>query len=159
MRSGRTLIAPEPPDPSPATDGDRLFRNKGDGTFDDVTVTSGLAAIAWGRGYGMGVTVGDFDNDRRPDLFVSRLEPMRFTATGDGTFEEATRTAGLAGRRDNPGSAAFADLDNDGDLDLYVCHYMIWDPHNPPVCLNEKGRILLLLTPASSGCTRSCFSQ
>ena len=88
----------------------------------------------------MGVTVGDYDNDGRPDLFVTRLQTYAlYRNRGDGRFEDATVRAGLAGRRDNPSSAAFADLDNDGDLDLYVCHYMIWDPANPPVCLNEKG--------------------
>ena len=80
----------------------------------------------------MGVAVGDYDNDGRPDLFVSRLMTYSlYRNQGDGTFEDVTQSAGLAGRRDNPTSAAFADLDNDGDLDLYVCHYMIWDPAHP----------------------------
>src|SRR5207247_384813 len=58
---------------------------------------------------------------------------------GDGTFEDVTATAGLSGRRDCPTSAAFADLDNDGDLDLYVCHYMAWDPAHPRLCRTKKG--------------------
>jgi hypothetical protein len=56
---------------------------------------------------------------------------------GDGTFEDATGRAGLAGARDNPTSTAFADLD--GDLDLYVCHYVRWDPDHPTLCRNERG--------------------
>jgi hypothetical protein len=59
------------PEPAP---GDRLFRNRGNGCFEDVTKASGIAAIAWGRGYGLGVAVGDYDNDGDPDLFVSRLQ-------------------------------------------------------------------------------------
>jgi enediyne biosynthesis protein E4 len=137
---GGQVISPAVPDANRPADGDRLFRNQRDGTFQDVTQASGVAAIAWGRGYGMGVTIGDFDNDGRPDLFVTRLQTYAlYRNRGDGTFEDATERTGLAGRRDNPSSAAFADLDNDGDLDLYICHYMIWDPANPPVCLNEKG--------------------
>ncbi len=121
-------------------DGDRLFHNRGDGTFDDVTVASGIAKIAWGRDYGMAVAVGDYDNDGHPDLFVSRLASYAlYRNKGDGTFEDVTERAGLAGRRDNPSSAAFADLDGDGDLDLYVCHYMIWDPAHPDLCQNAKG--------------------
>ena len=89
----------------------------------------------------MGVAVGDYDNDGRPDLFVSRLMTYSlYRNQGDGTFEDVTERAGLAGRRDNPTSAAFADLDNDGDLDLYVCHYMIWDPAHPVVCRDDKGK-------------------
>ncbi len=123
--------------PSP---GDRLFRNRGDGTFEDVTECSQLAAIAWGQGYGLGVTVGDYDNDGHPDLFVTRLERYAlYRNRGDGTFADVTARTGLAGRRDNPTSAAFADLDNDGDLDLYVCHYMIWDPDHPRLCLSDHG--------------------
>ena len=121
-------------------DGDRLFRNRRDGTFDDITEASGIAKIAWGSGYGLGVTVGDYDNDGRPDLFVTRLTTYSlYRNKGDGSFEDTTQAAGLGGRRDNPTSAAFADLDNDGDLDLYVCHYMIWDPAHPRLCRNEKG--------------------
>ena len=86
------------------------------------------------------MAVGDYDNDGKPDLFVSRLRTYAlFRNRGDGTFEDATERAGLAGVRDNPTSAAFADLDNDGDLDLYVCHYMVFDPAHPRLCLTEKG--------------------
>ena len=124
--------APEP--------GDRLFRNKGDGTFRDVTRQAGIDRLTWGRGYGQGVTVGDFDNDGHPDLFITRLLRYDlFRNRGDGTFEDVTERQGLAGARDNPTSSAFADLDNDGDLDLYVCHYLRWAPDNPAFCKHERG--------------------
>ena len=136
---GGELIKPARPDATRPPDGDRLFRNRGDGTFEDVTKASGIASIAWGRGFGFGVTVGDYDNDGHQDLFVTGVQTYAlYHNRGDGTFEDVT-AAGLAGRRDNPTSAAFSDLDNDGDLDLYVCHYMLWDPTNPPVCRTEKG--------------------
>ncbi|WZO99357.1 FG-GAP-like repeat-containing protein [Isosphaeraceae bacterium EP7] len=126
-----------PPDlGSPQTSGDRLFRNRGDGTFEDATGSSGLSAFA--RGYGHGVTVGDFDNDGRPDLFVTRWRRYAlYRNKGDGTFEDRTEGAGLGGDRDWPTSAAFADLDNDGDLDLYVCHYLAWDTQDPTPCWDE----------------------
>ncbi len=129
--------APAEGEPAPC---DRLFRNRGDGSFVDVTEASGLGGIARRGGYGLGVTVGDYDRDGRPDLFVTRLTTYGlYRNRGDGTFEDVTERAGLAGVRDNPTSAAFADLDNDGDLDLYVCHYMIWDPDKPRLCRNDNG--------------------
>jgi tetratricopeptide (TPR) repeat protein len=136
---GGEVIQPEKTDGTMPSDGDRLFRNRGDGTFEDVSKSSGIASIAWGRGFGLGVAVADYDNDGRPDLFVTRLQAYcLYHNRGDGTFEDRTEQSGLLGRRDYPSSAAFADLDNDGDLDLYVCHYMLWDPANPPVCLDEN---------------------
>ena len=60
--------------------------------------------------------------------------PMPFTTTAAWPFEDVTTSAGLGGDRDWPTSAAWADLDNDGDLDLYVCHYLQWDPRDPPLC-------------------------
>ena len=113
--------------------GDRLFRNRGNGHFDDVTAASGLAKLP--GGYGHGVAVGDYDNDGRPDLFVTRWRSYAlYHNLGHGRFEDATAAAGLGGDRDWPTSAVWADLDNDGDLDLYVCHYLKWDEFNPKLC-------------------------
>jgi tetratricopeptide (TPR) repeat protein len=128
-----TQGGPFPPHAASAPNDDRLFHNRGDGTFEDATAAAGLASSA--GGYGMGVAVGDYDNDGDPDLFVTRWGSYAlYCNRGDGTFEDATDSAGLGGDRDWPTSAAFADLDNDGDLDLYVCHYLAWDPSQPRVC-------------------------
>jgi enediyne biosynthesis protein E4 len=125
------------PPPGPAAPGDRLFRNRRDGTFEDVTESTGLPATS--RGYGHGVAVGDYDNDGRADLFITRWRSYAlFRNRGNGTFEDVTAAAGLGGDRDWPTSAAFADLDNDGDLDLYVCHYLKWDPDHPRLCQNRS---------------------
>ncbi len=113
--------------------GDRLFRNRGDGHFEDVTIASGLSGFP--GGYGHGVAVGDYDNDGRPDLFVTRFGSYAlYHNLGGGRFEDATARAGLGGDRDWPTSSAWADLDNDGDLDLFVCHYLNWDARNPTLC-------------------------
>jgi hypothetical protein len=130
-----------PPGPSPCPSGDRLFRNRGDGTFEDVTRASGLAAFP--GGYGHGVAVGDYDNDGRPDLFVTRWRSYAlYHNRGGGRFEDVTAAAGLGGDRDWPTSSAFADLDGDGDLDLYVCHYLAWDADQPEVCRSPStGRV------------------
>ncbi len=126
-----------PPESTPSIDGDRLFRNRGDGTFEDVTESSGIGGMR--RGFGNGVAVGDFDNDGDPDLFVTRWRQYAlYRNRGDGTFEEATESVGLGGDRDWPTSAAFADLDNDGDLDLYVAHYLKWDENDPQPCVDPN---------------------
>ena len=79
--------------------------------------------------------MGDYDNDGRPDLFVTRWRSYAlYHNLGGGRFEDVTARAGLGGDRDWPTSAAWADLDNDGDLDLYVCHYLKWDAANPLLC-------------------------
>jgi len=129
VQGGR--FPPPPGDASP--NGDRLFRNNRDGTFEDVTERTGIAGFR--RGFGHGVAVGDVDNDGHPDLFVTRWRSYAlYRNKGDGTFEDATDRAGLGGERGWPTSAAFADLDGDGDLDLYVCHYLHWDPDRSPPC-------------------------
>ncbi len=124
---------PDESPPPPAPQGDRLFRNKRDGTFEDVTAAAGLAKLP--GGFGHGVTGGDYDNDGHPDLFITRWRSYAlYRNRGDGTFEDVTTRSGLGGDRDWPTSSAFADLDGDGDLDLYVCHYADWDPARTPPC-------------------------
>lgn len=113
--------------------GDRLFRGLANGAFEDATESAGLAAFP--GGYGQGVAVGDYDNDGRPDLFITRWRSYAlYHNLGNGCFEDATERAGLGGNRDWPTSAAWADLDQDGDLDLYVCHYGTWDPETSAPC-------------------------
>src|SRR5262249_35359492 len=132
--------------PGGAGNGDRLFRNKGDGSFEDVTDRSGLAALP--GGYGHGAAVGDVDNDGRPDLFVTRWRAYAlYRNRGDGSFEDVTNSWGLGGDRDWPTSAAFADLDGDGDLDLYVCHYVVWDAENPRLCRNAATHAFMSCNP------------
>ncbi|WP_165248815.1 FG-GAP-like repeat-containing protein [Paludisphaera soli] len=128
---------PFPPPADSQSCADRLFRNKGGGAFEDVTTQAGIAAMP--GGYGHGVAVGDYDGDGRPDLFITRWRSYAlYRNRGDGTFEDLTARAGLGGDRDWPTSAAFADLDGDGDLDLYVCHYLAWDSDAPEPCYDEK---------------------
>ncbi|WP_337173161.1 FG-GAP-like repeat-containing protein [Paludisphaera sp.] len=136
---------PFPPPPSSPC-ADRLFRNRGDGTFEDVSERAGLTKLP--GGYGHGVAVGDFDGDGHADLFITRWRRYAlYRNRGDGTFEDATETVGLGGDRDWPTSAAFADLDGDGDLDLYVCHYLRWDESNPARCPAPDGRGLSYCDP------------
>jgi hypothetical protein len=104
--------------------GAALYRNRGDGIFDDVTAGSGLEASA----YGMGVAVGDYDGDGRVDVLLTALGPSRlFRNLGDGRFEDVTAEAGVGGAADAWNtSAAFFDYDRDGDLDLFVTSYVRW---------------------------------
>ena len=106
----------------------RLFRNRGDGTFEDVTSIAGLSGLD-------GVSVGvfaDYDNDGYKDLFVSRtFRPNQlFHNRGDGTFEDVTATSGI-GADCCTTAASWADYDNDGRLDLYVCRYLDPRAHLP----------------------------
>src|SRR5262249_46755287 len=83
---------PFPPAPTPPRAADRLFRNRGDGTFEDVTAASGIDKLA--QGYGHGVAVGDYDNDGRPDLFITRWRSYAlYRNQGDGTFRDVTAAA------------------------------------------------------------------
>jgi hypothetical protein len=101
----------------------RLFHQKIDGTFEDVTEKAGLQ----GAGYGMGVAVGDFDNDGYEDLYVAAYGGNRlYHNNGDGTFADVTQKAGV-GASGWSTSAAWVDLDSDGLLDLVVLRYVEWD--------------------------------
>lgn len=101
----------------------RLYHQKADGTFEDVTQKAGLQ----GEGYGMGVAVGDYDNDGYEDLFVTGFGGNHlYHNNGNGTFTDVTAKAGVAGSGWST-SAAWIDLDADGYLDLVVLRYLEWD--------------------------------
>ena len=101
----------------------RLYHQKPDGTFEDVTEKAGLQ----GSGYGMGVAAGDYDNDGYEDLYVTAFgRNQLYHNTGDGTFTDVTDKAGVAGSGWST-SAAWVDLDGDGLLDLVVLRYLQWD--------------------------------
>ena len=97
-----------------------LYRNRGDGTFEDVTGASGIRI----SGYGMGACSADYDNDGRVDLYVTSLGPNQlFQNSGDGVFLDVTKRSGTGS--DLWGSScAFVDVDNDGDVDLYVANFV-----------------------------------
>lgn len=101
-----------------------LFRNLGNGQFTNVTDEAAVGDT----GFGMGVTVGDFDNDGYPDIYLCNYGPnVLYHNNGDGTFSDETKNAGVAGHACSVG-AVWLDYDNDGLLDLYVGNYVQFDP-------------------------------
>jgi hypothetical protein len=119
----------------------RLFHNNHDGTFTDVTEKAGLA----GAGYGMGVAIGDYDNDGRPDVFVANVNGNQlFHNNGDGTFTEVTQKAGVGGASMDgvkmwAVGAGWFDYNNDGLLDLWVVNYCKWKVNEDPYCPLKSG--------------------
>src|SRR3990172_6092086 len=98
-----------------------LYRNEGGWKFSDVSQQAGVADT----GYGLGVTVGDYDRDGDPDLYLNNYGPnVLYRNNGDGTFTDVTRKAGVANGHKVGAGAAFLDMDQDGDLDLYVANYV-----------------------------------
>lgn len=111
------------PQKAGAADWNRLYHQRQDGTFEDVTEKSGLK----GTGYDMGVAAGDYDNDGREDLYVTGYGGNRlYHNNGDGTFTDVTVQSGTGGSGWST-SATWVDLDNDGLLDLVVLRYVKWD--------------------------------
>jgi hypothetical protein len=125
--NGAPLTDPTPAGTIPAKSGpkdwNRLYRQKKDGTFEDVTEKAGLT----GTGYDMGVAVGDYDNDGYEDLYVTGYGGNHlYHNNGNGTFTDVTASSGTGGSGWST-SAAWVDLDNDGLLDLVVLRYLKWD--------------------------------
>ncbi|MGV3720207.1 MAG: CRTAC1 family protein [Actinomycetota bacterium] len=122
--------------------GNRLYRNQGDGRFQDVTDTAG----ARGHGYGMGCATADYDGDGDVDLYVTNYGPnILYRNNGDGSFTDVTRSAGVALPQWST-AAAFLDVDGDRDLDLYVGQY---------VKFSEKSRQLCETMGVMGGCNPS----
>ena len=119
----------------------RLYHNNHDGTFTDVTERAGVA----GAGYGMGVAVGDYDNDGRPDIFLANVTGNQlFHNNGDGTFSDVTARTGLAGAEMNGKKmwsvgGGWFDYNNDGKLDLFVVNYCVWEVNKDPYCHLKSG--------------------
>lgn len=112
----------------------RLYRQREDGGFVDVTQRAGVGD----RGVGMGVAIGDYDNDGTPDIYVTNYGPnVLYRNRGDGSFEDVTASSGVAGKSWSTGSA-FVDIDEDGDLDLYAAAYLTYDVHEDRFCGNAQ---------------------
>jgi len=109
----------------------KLYRNNRNGTFSDVTRAAGLGIEM----YGMGLAVGDYNNDGYPDILITCVGQNRlFKNTGKGTFVDVTKSSGLGGRQALSTSAIWFDFDRDGLLDLFVCNYVKWSPEHDVFC-------------------------
>jgi enediyne biosynthesis protein E4 len=121
----------------------KLYRNNRNGTFSDVTKAAGLDVEL----YGMGVAVGDYNNDGFPDVFISCVgQSHLFRNTGKGTFQDVTRESGLLGKQGLSTSAVWFDYDRDGHLDLFVCNYVHWSADHDVFC-SLDGKTKAYCTP------------
>ena len=112
----------------------KLYRNNRNGTFSDVTHNAGLDVEM----YGMGVAVGDYNNDGYPDILITCVGQNRlFKNTGKGTFVDVTKASGLGGRQAFSTSAVWFDFDRDGLLDLFVCNYVKWSEEHDVFCSRD----------------------
>jgi enediyne biosynthesis protein E4 len=133
-RRAAHLRAAPPAAPTPS----RLYRNRGDSHFEDVTHAAGLDVPM----YGMGCAVGDYNNDGCPDLYVSGVgRGWLFRNEGGRRFREVAGPAGVQGGGWGSG-CAWVDVDRDGYLDLFVCHYVKWDPARDTPCDGDGGRLV-----------------
>jgi hypothetical protein len=122
-----------------------LYHNNRDGTFTDVTAKAGLDV----QMYGLGVAIGDYNNDGYDDIFVTCLgQSHLFRNNGNGTFTDVTKQAGLWGPNEFSTSAAWVDYDRDGHLDLVVANYVQWSPTNDIYCTLD-GKTKSFCTPES----------
>ena len=109
----------------------KLYKNNRNGTFSDVTRAAGLDIEV----YGMGVAVGDYNNDGFPDILITCVgQNHLFLNTGKGTFRDVTKSSGLGSRMAFSTSALWIDYDRDGHLDLFVCNYVNWSPEHDVFC-------------------------
>ncbi|HEY6128129.1 MAG TPA: CRTAC1 family protein [Candidatus Acidoferrum sp.] len=109
----------------------KLYKNNRNGTFSDVTRAAGLDIEL----YGMGVAIGDYNNDGFPDILITCVGQNRlFHNTGKGTFQDVTKASGLFGRQAFSTSALWFDYDRDGHLDLFICNYVNWSPEHDVFC-------------------------
>ncbi len=139
--NGARIDDPMPPGAAPDKSDrkfwNRLYRQNADGTFTDVTEKAGLTGMPQNR-YGMGVAVGDYDNDGFADLYVTNYGGNTlYRNNGDGTFRDVTTSAGV-GAGGWSASAGFFDFDNDGKLDLFVTRYVDWTFQNNGYCGEKK---------------------
>jgi hypothetical protein len=131
------MRAGQQPDKSDPKFWNRLYHQNADGTFADVTEKAGLTGMSQNH-YGMGVAVGDYDNDGFEDLYVTGYGGNTlYRNNGDGTFADLTATAGV-GAGGWSASAGFFDYDNDGRLDLFVTRYVDWSFQNNRYCGENK---------------------
>jgi hypothetical protein len=125
------------PDKSDRKFWNRLYHQNANGTFTDVTEKAGLTGMPQNR-YGMGVAVGDVDNDGYQDIYVTGFGGNTlYHNNGDGTFTDVTARAGVTASGWST-SAGFFDYDNDGRLDLFVCRYVAWTFADDPYCGEKK---------------------
>ena len=116
LLNGTALCDSDLPAPTNA-----LYRNDGNWRFTDVTKQAKIG----GRGYSLGVAIGDYDNDGNPDVYVNNFgENVLYRNRGDGTFEDVTKSAGVANGNRVGAGVSFLDIDADGDLDLYAANYI-----------------------------------